>query len=142
MENSSLDDIQNLEAKDLRDILKSNSKSMGGIRADLVLKVYALLMWHVLPSSSGENWELLTDVQDLEKNLSDFRYKATMVRISALGWSCNLSNSPEMNFIQLYIITPLFHEHITTSCWGERITGSTAQVVQYSLESEAKAVAL
>ena len=44
MENSSLDDIQNLEAKDLRDILKSNSKSMGGIRADLVLKVYALLM--------------------------------------------------------------------------------------------------
>ena len=67
MENSSLDDIQKLEAKDLRDILKSNSKSMGGIRADLVLKVYALLMWHVLPSSSGENWELLTDVQDLEK---------------------------------------------------------------------------
>ena len=44
MENSSLDDIQKLEAKDLRDILKSNSKSMGGIRADLVLKVYALLM--------------------------------------------------------------------------------------------------
>ena len=107
MENSSLDDIQKLEAKDLRDILKSNSKSMGGIRADLVLKVYALLMWHVLPSSSGENWELLTDVQDLEKNLSDFRYKATMVRISALGWPCNLSNSPEMNFIQLYNYNPL-----------------------------------
>ena len=75
---------------------------MGGIRADLVLKVYALLMWHVLPSSSGENWELLTDVQNLEQNPSDSRYKATMVRISAPGWSSNLSNSPEMNFIQLY----------------------------------------
>ena len=41
---------------------------MGGIRADLVSKVYALLMWHVPPSSSGENWELLTDVQNLEQN--------------------------------------------------------------------------
>ena len=68
----------------LREILKSNSKSAGGIRA-LVSKVHALLMWHVLPSSSGENRELLTDVQDLEQNQSDFKYEATMVRISALG---------------------------------------------------------
>ena len=98
MENSSLDDIQKLEAKDLRDILKSNSKSMGEIRAKLVMKVYALLMWYVLPSSSGENWELLTDVQDLEQNQSDFRYEVTMVRISALGWASNLRNLPKMNF--------------------------------------------
>ena len=102
MKISSLDDIQKLEAKDLREILKSNSKSTGGIRADLVSKVYALLMWHVLPSSSGENRELLTDVQDLEQNQSDFKYEATMVRISALGWSSDLRNLPEINFIQLY----------------------------------------
>ena len=102
MEISSLDDIQKLEAKDLREILKSNSKSTGGIRADLVAKVHALLMWHVLPSSSGENWELLTDVKDLEQNQSNFRYEATMVRISALGWSSDLHNLPEINFIQLY----------------------------------------
>ena len=44
MEISSLDDIQKLEAKDLREILKSNSKSAGGIRAELVSKVHALLM--------------------------------------------------------------------------------------------------
>ena len=102
MEISSLDDIQKLEAKDLREILKSNSKSTGGIRADLVSKVHALLMWHVLPSSSGENRELLTDVQDLEQNQSDFRYEATMVRISAFGWSSDLRNLPEINLIQLY----------------------------------------
>ena len=59
-------------------------------------------MWHVLPSSSGENRELLTDVQDLEQNQSDFKYEATMVRISALGWSSDLRNLPEINFIQLY----------------------------------------
>ena len=102
MEISSLDDIQKLGAKDLRDILKSISKATGGIRADLVSKVYTLLMSYVLPLSSGENWELLTDVQDLEQNQSDFKYEATMVRISALGWSSDLRNLSEINFIQLY----------------------------------------
>ena len=84
MKISSLDDIQKLEAKDLREILKYILRSTGWIRADLVFKVYALL-WHVFPSISGENRELLTDVQDLEQNHSDFRYEVTMVRISALG---------------------------------------------------------
>ena len=59
-------------------------------------------MWCVLPSSSRENQELLTDVQDLEQNHRDFKYEAAMVRISALGWSSNLHNLPEMNFIQLH----------------------------------------
>ena len=59
-------------------------------------------MWCILPSSSGENQELLTDVQDLEQNQSDFRYEVTMVRISALGWASNLRNLSEMNFSQLY----------------------------------------
>ena len=102
MEISSLDDIQKFEAKDFRETLKSNSKSTGGIRADLVSKVYALLMGHVLPSSSGENRNFLTDVQDLEQNKSEFKYEATIVRISALGWSSDLRNLPETNFIQLY----------------------------------------
>ena len=53
MEISSLDDIQKLKSKDLREILKSNSlESTGEIRADLVSKFYALLMRNVLPSSS------------------------------------------------------------------------------------------
>ena len=115
MEISSLNDIQKLKAKDLREILKPNSKSTGGIRADLVSKVYALLMWHVPPSSSGENWELLKDVQDLEQNQSDFKYEATMVRISVFGWSSDLRNLPEINFIQLYdysVISTWKYRHI------------------------------
>ena len=44
---STLDDIQKLKAKDLRDILRSHSESTGGMKADLVLKVYALLVRHV-----------------------------------------------------------------------------------------------
>ena len=59
-------------------------------------------MRHVLPSSSGENREFLVDTQDPEQHQSDFKYKATMVRISALGWSSDLRNLSEINFIQLY----------------------------------------
>ena len=124
MEISSLDDIQKLKTKDLREILKSNSKSTGGIRADLVSKVYALLMWHVLPSSSRENRELLTDVQDLEQNQSDFKYEATMVRISALGCRAISVIYPRLISFS-FTITPLFpHENTATSCWEERITKS------------------
>ena len=92
-----LDDIQKLKALDLRETLKANSELMGRISAGFVSKVYALLMWHVLPSSNGENRELLTDVQDLEQNQSDFKYEATMVRTSS-----NLHNLTEVKFIQLY----------------------------------------
>ena len=38
MEISSLDDIQKLKAKVLREILKSNSEQTGGIRADLLIE--------------------------------------------------------------------------------------------------------
>ena len=48
MQISKLEDIQKLKVKDLREILRSNSEATGGIKADLVLKVYAILMRHVL----------------------------------------------------------------------------------------------
>ena len=117
--------------------MKSYSKSKGGIRADLVSKVHALLMWHVLPSSSGENRELLTDVQDLEQNQSDFKYEATMVRISALGWSSDLRNLPEINFIQLYdyLVVSREYRHIV-------LRGTHHRKYHRIPESEAKAVAL
>ena len=139
MKISSLDDIQKLEAKDLREILKYNLKSTGWVRANLVLKVYTLLMWH--PLSSGENWELLTDVQDLEQNQSNFRYEVTMVRISALDGQAISVIYPRWISVS-FTITPLFHENIATLCGEECITGSTTEAVQYGLESKAKAAAL
>lgn len=79
---SSLDEIQNLTAKDLREILRSHSESTGGMKADSVLKVYALLMRDVLPSSANNTGNGDGSVQDR----GDFKYEATMRRISALGW--------------------------------------------------------
>ena len=44
MQISTLEDIQKLKAKDLKEILRSNSEMTGGTKVDLVLKVYAILM--------------------------------------------------------------------------------------------------
>ena len=116
---STLDEIQKLKAKDLRDILRSHSETTGGMKADLVLKVYALLMRDVLPPSnanSGENEEVLpTQEQDQNQDEGDFKYEATMRRISALGWSSDLRHLPEMNFIQLYdylVVSTRKYRHI------------------------------
>ena len=47
-----LEDIQKLTVKDMRDVFKSNAENAGGMKADLVLKVYALLMWDVVLRSA------------------------------------------------------------------------------------------
>ena len=89
------------------------------MKADLVLKVYALLMRHVLPSSnanSGENEEVPSpQEQEQGQDECDFKYEETMRRISALGWSSDLRDLPEMNFIQLYdnlVVSTRKYRHI------------------------------
>ena len=113
---STLDDIQKLKTKDLRDILRSHSESTGGMKADLVLKVYALLMRHVLPSSNANSGESeVPQDQEQGQDQCDFKYEATMRRISALGWSSDLRDLPEMNFIQLYdylVVSTRKYRHI------------------------------
>ena len=94
---SSPNDIQNPTAKDLREILRCHSESTGGMKADLVLIVYALLMRDVRPSSANNTGNEDNSPQDQ----SDFKYEAT-IRISPLGWSRDLRHLPEMNSLQLY----------------------------------------
>ena len=50
-----LEDIQRLTVNDLRNILKSNSENAGGMKADLVLKVYALLLKTVVKTVAISN---------------------------------------------------------------------------------------
>lgn len=40
--------------------------------------------------------------QNTTENSGDFKYDETLRRISALGWSTDLRQLPELNFIQLY----------------------------------------
>ena len=78
---ATLEDIQKLKVKDLKEILRSNSEATGGMKADLVLKVYAILMRNVVQPAENR----LENVEDD----GDFKYDDTIRRISALGWSSN-----------------------------------------------------
>ena len=52
---------------------------------------------------------------DSPQDQSDFKYEATIRRISALGWSTNLRHLPEMNFLQLYdshVVSTRKYRHI------------------------------
>ena len=115
---STLEDIQKLKLKDLREILRSNSETTGGMKADLVLKVYAILMRNVL--RSAENLQQNADDgaenhQDTGENEGEFKYDEVLRRISALGWSTDLRQLPELNFIQLYdylVVSTRKYRHI------------------------------
>lgn len=106
----SLADIQRLTDKDLRVILRCHSESTGGTKADLVLKVYALLMREMFPSATNS----IGNGTDT-RNDEEFKYDSTMRRISALGWSTDLRQLPGMNFVQLYdyvVVSTRKYRHI------------------------------
>ena len=110
---SSLDDIQKLKVKDLREILRFHAESTDGAKADLVLKVFALLMGCVLPSANNRKNDEAHSSK--EQNNDGFQYEPTIRRISALGWSTDLGDLPEMNFIQLYdylVVSTRKYRHI------------------------------
>ena len=90
MQITTLEDIQKLKVKDLREILRSNSEATGGIKADLV---YAILMRHVLRPGEYQqqrNDNTAQDHQNTTENSGDFQYDETLRRTSALGWSTDL----------------------------------------------------
>ena len=104
---ATLEDIQKLKVKDLKEILRSNSEATGGMKADLVLKVYAILMRNVLQPAENR--------QENVGHGGDFQYDETIRRISALGWSTDLRQLPELNFIQLYdylVVSTRKYRHI------------------------------
>ena len=95
---SSQDDIQNLTAKNLREILRSYSESTGGVKADLVLKVYALLMRKVLPSSANNKGLEKDSLQDQ----GDFKYEATIRSCTTTSWypRANIATSSSKEHIR------------------------------------------
>ena len=75
-----------------------------------MLKVYALLMREIFPSAANSN-----KTESSGPSNEEFKYDSTMRRISALGWSTDLRNLPEMNFVQLYdylVVSTCKYHHI------------------------------
>ena len=75
-----------------------------------MLKVYALLMREIFPSAANSD-----ETESSGPSNKEFKYDLTMRRISALGWSTDLRNLPEMNFVQLYdylVVSTRKYRHI------------------------------
>ena len=70
---TTLEDIQKLKVKELRDILKCNSERAGGTKADLVLKVYALLVRNVVrPAENVEEKRIIVATLNTKTHLDGF----------------------------------------------------------------------
>ena len=54
-------------------------------------------MREIFPSAANSN-----KTESSGPSKEEFKYDSKMRRISALGWSTDLRNLPEMNFVQLY----------------------------------------
>jgi len=95
--------------------LRSNSETTGGTKADLVLKVYAILMRNVLTPAANQQQNADNSAQNDQDSRGDFKYDETLRRIYALGWSTDLRQLPELNFIQLYdylVVSTRKYRHI------------------------------
>lgn len=77
--------------KDLREILRSNLEATSGKKADLVLKIYAILARHVSPARAhatrpSENQQQSSDNtakdhQNTTENSGDFKYDETKTNL-------------------------------------------------------------
>ena len=54
---TTIEDIQRLASKDLKNILRENAVAQGGNKADLVMKVYAIMMRRETEALSLQNSE-------------------------------------------------------------------------------------
>ena len=113
----SLEDIQKLTAKNLRDILRNHAENTGGNKADLVLKCYALLTRHVLPAlgNSQNVVENQSDSTSQNRRQQVFTYSSVLQQISPLGWNTDLRQLPAFSFIQLYeylVVSTRKYKHI------------------------------
>ena len=59
-------------------------------------------MRNVLPPATNQQQNADNSAQNDQDTRSDFKYDETLRQISALGWSTDLRQLPELTFMQLY----------------------------------------
>ena len=72
-------------------------------------------MRNVLPPAMNQQQNAYNSAQNDQDTRSDFKYDETLRQISALGWSTDLRQFPELNFIQLYdylVVSARKYRHI------------------------------
>jgi len=102
MQISTLEDIQKLKAKDSKEILRSKFQNDGWNKSGLAVKILRNTHAKRIPLAANQQQNANNSAQNDQDTRSDLKYDETLRRISALGWSTDLQQLPELYFIQLY----------------------------------------
>ena len=108
-----LEDLSSLRVKDLKHILTAFKEKISGVKADLLLRVYAIFC----RISQVETVPCYTATEPCvdEAPINAFTYDFIKFQASHLPWSDTLQNTPAFSFIQLYdylVIRTVKYKHI------------------------------
>ncbi|XP_065056985.1 uncharacterized protein LOC135685107 [Rhopilema esculentum] len=93
------EDLATLTVAELKRILQRYKEKTGGIKADLVLRAYAIFC---RAKKSEEQTDELPDESFLYCNENDFTYESLHQQTKHLPWSSDLRGTPVFIFLQLY----------------------------------------
>ena len=94
----SLEDLGALTVKELKNILKQYKENTTGVKADLVLRAFAVYSRAKNFSESDQ----LPDESSLYCHEKEFTYEAIRQQCTYLPWTSDLRGTPAFNFLQLY----------------------------------------
>ena len=108
-----LEDLSTLRVMDLKKILKPFKKSISGVKADLILRVYAI--YCRLSTSSVTSVPVPQASVDNGIDINAYTYDFIKNQAIDLPWTTDLSDSPSFSFVQLYdylVIRTIKYKHI------------------------------
>ena len=95
----SLEDLGLLTVAELKNILKCYKEKTSGVKADLVLRTFAIFCRAKIYETQSKD---LADEESLICHEKDFTYEALHRQCHHLPWTSDLHGTPAFNFLQLY----------------------------------------
>ena len=108
-----LEDLSSLRVKDLKFILTAFKEKISGVKADLILRTYAIFC-RVSQTDTSPCYTV-TESHINEAPINGYTYDFVKFQACQLPWSASLQNSPSFSFIQLYdylVIRTVKYKHI------------------------------
>ena len=110
---SRLEDLSTLTVSELKKILRAFKNSPSGLKADLIMKVYAIFCR--LSSTASHQPRLKVFEPKNETVLPTFSYSFIKNQAGTVPWTTDLRYTPPFSFIQLYdylVIRTIKYKHI------------------------------
>ena len=108
-----LEDLSSLRVKDLKVVLAAFNEKISGVKADLLLRVYAVFCR--ISQTETAPCYTVAESNVNEPPTNAYTYDFVKFQASHLPWSASLQNTPAFSFIQLYdylVIRTVKYKHI------------------------------